>query len=407
MSSQINPSRQITAGYVLALSIVAVLALAVHVILDRVIVNQSNMADVLSTAAEQRTLVQQTALLADQYVQGQVDLRADLQNSVDLIMRNHRRLTTGDLELRIGDRAEQVSQLYFAEPTTLDGRVRRFVDNVSLMAELPPQQAINSVPYAMILDDAANGLDENLNQALDIYAAESTARIATLRTAQRMVLGVIILTLLCEAIFIFRPLARRMKDYSEKLYELANRDSLTGCANRRYFMELADDEVVKSRRYRRPLTFLMLDIDKFKSINDTYGHSVGDEAIRGLVRTCQNHLRRVDHMGRLGGEEFAVMLPETDVEGATIVAEKLRKLVEQQIIEYAEAKLSYTVSIGAAQMRPADPQQTLAVILNEADEALYAAKNGGRNRVIAYSGPGLAETRPDQSSENAEAAATA
>jgi len=169
------------------------------------------------------------------------------------------------------------------------------------------------------------------------------------------------------------------KTMEEKLIKMATIDSLTETFNRRAFLEQADAAWKQSSRYYRPLTTLMIDIDFFKGINDSYGHATGDRVLKDVANTCQQALRETDTFGRLGGEEFAVLLPETGQDDALLSAERIRKAIENlQFIEKNEA-FSITVSIGLAQRQPKD--ESFELLLHRADEALYKAKEDGRNRV--------------------------
>lgn len=175
------------------------------------------------------------------------------------------------------------------------------------------------------------------------------------------------------------------KQMEEELRNLATTDALTGIANRRRLMELGEQEMLRAQRAEAPLSVLMMDIDHFKHINDTYGHPAGDAVIQALARLCGETVRAIDTVGRLGGEEFAVLLPMTDRAGAQEVAERLRARVEASRLDWEGAPVSFTVSIGVAQIRPEDDSFT--ALLGTADQALYQAKHEGRNRV-AVSGPG-------------------
>ena len=175
-------------------------------------------------------------------------------------------------------------------------------------------------------------------------------------------------------------LARRTFRLELELEVLATRDSLTGAHNRRSFLRQAGHEIDRARRGARPVSLLMVDIDRFKSINDTHGHPVGDEVIRTLARTCQETLRSVDVLGRLGGEEFAIILPETGAEGALRVAERLRQTLAETLVSVGEKALTFTVSVGVAEWLPGEG---LDQLLSRGDQALYAAKNTGRNKVCA------------------------
>lgn len=188
----------------------------------------------------------------------------------------------------------------------------------------------------------------------------------------------------------------------KKLEDQAQKDFLTGLANRRYFIDLAEQELLRSLRYKCELSVLVLDIDHFKKINDTYGHKTGDFVLQQFARTCQVILREVDIIGRLGGEEFAVLLPETAGLQAVDIAERLLKafqeesvalenvvpehvapgdLVPEQLVSERNAIIKFTASIGVATRT--NENQTIDAMLQEADAALYRAKHAGRNRVVA------------------------
>jgi len=181
------------------------------------------------------------------------------------------------------------------------------------------------------------------------------------------------------AVATIRDITER-KATEAKLRELATTDGLTGLNNRRRFMELSEREFARSLRYDRPLALFMLDIDFFKKVNDTYGHSVGDDVLRSLSETAIMALRGADILGRIGGEEFGVLLPETTLEAAMEVAERLRVSIERSSLDVNGESLSVTVSIGVSIMKP--DIVSIEALLKRADDALYDAKQSGRNRVV-------------------------
>ena len=161
---------------------------------------------------------------------------------------------------------------------------------------------------------------------------------------------------------------------------LATVDPLTGVYNRRKLFELAEREFARADRYPSPLSVLMLDIDDFKAVNDTYGHAAGDRLLEEVADICRNSLRETDILGRYGGEEFAVVLPSTERRDvATVVAERLRKAIGAASVDVGEESLSATVSIGVAERRESD--EDVHVLFERADEALYEAKAGGKDQV--------------------------
>ncbi len=170
------------------------------------------------------------------------------------------------------------------------------------------------------------------------------------------------------------------KEMEWRLEHEARTDFLTGCATRRHFLELASLEFMRIRRYGGELSVLMVDIDHFKGVNDQYGHQAGDLVLQKLVQVCRDILRQEDVLGRLGGEEFAILLVETGRERACHVAERLREAVAAQDNRLdATTTIRVTVSVGIATMDKADTE--FAAVLARSDAALYAAKRAGRDRV--------------------------
>lgn len=170
------------------------------------------------------------------------------------------------------------------------------------------------------------------------------------------------------------------KLFQQTLEKQARFDYLTGLNNRGFFMQLAEAELARAIRYESDLTVFMLDIDLFKKINDTHGHKAGDLVLKKLAEICKQMLREVDIIGRVGGEEFAVLLPETNVDGGAEVAERLREAIEGCNVPISEGlPLSFNVSIGVTSLF--SQEENLDVLLARADKALYLAKESGRNKI--------------------------
>lgn len=169
----------------------------------------------------------------------------------------------------------------------------------------------------------------------------------------------------------------------QSLNELSTLDGLTGLYNHRTFYTLIEDELARARRFDRPASLLLLDIDHFKHVNDTYGHQAGDAVLKGLSELLGRQVRAIDRVCRYGGEEITIILPEIDLEAATNIAERLRAAVETQTFDINSSKpLRITVSIGVASY-PAHADNVQALVA-AADAAMYEAKRGGRNRIIRY-----------------------
>jgi diguanylate cyclase (GGDEF)-like protein len=164
------------------------------------------------------------------------------------------------------------------------------------------------------------------------------------------------------------------------LTALASVDGLTSLFNRRHFDTLAQTEWARFQRYGRPLSLLILDVDHFKSINDRFGHDAGDQVLKNIAAVCQAMKRQTDVAARIGGEEFLLLLPETDEAAAVIAAERLRKQIESFPHKLGGGTVRVTVSIGAAGATLS--MSSFEALLKKADEALYQAKASGRNRVV-------------------------
>ena len=177
-----------------------------------------------------------------------------------------------------------------------------------------------------------------------------------------------------------RNLLEAISRHYQKLEYLARFDPLTGVANRRYFVEMVEAELARSSRYDKQLSILMVDIDQFKRVNDVHGHQAGDVILLALCETCKIVLRAFDIVGRWGGDEFAIVLPETPPAMALQVAERLRDAIENTAVDSGmHSPLRFSVSIGCASRNARD--DNLGALIGVADKALYDAKRTGRNRV--------------------------
>jgi diguanylate cyclase (GGDEF)-like protein len=175
--------------------------------------------------------------------------------------------------------------------------------------------------------------------------------------------------------------ALKLSQANEKLQQLAYRDSLTGLFNHGHFQDMLDREIQRATRYRRPFSLLLLDLDHFKGVNDSYGHLVGDGVLRTVSELASKSVRRCDYVARYGGEEFAIILPETGAAGATTLGERIRKAIETAEIAVEGHIIKTTISIGAYTYRPGESGASKPSIIAAADRALYVSKSMGRNRM--------------------------
>ena len=176
-------------------------------------------------------------------------------------------------------------------------------------------------------------------------------------------------------------LYRELEQTQAELEKLATTDFLTGINNNRRFFEIGENELRRAKRFRHPLSVIMFDVDFFKRVNDAYGHAAGDKVLVEIAETCRTILRGTDTFGRLGGEEFAVLLPHTDIDGAKTVAEFMRSSIENLEINSSSNKIKITASFGITELLGTD--SGIKTTLDRADGLLYEAKNKGRNQVIS------------------------
>ena len=166
--------------------------------------------------------------------------------------------------------------------------------------------------------------------------------------------------------------------YHETIYRMTIVDGLTGVHNKRYFVEQLDRELSRASRHGRPLTLVICDIDHFKNVNDEFGHLAGDHVLKEVAQLCKCRIRPDDVIARYGGEELAMILPETDLAGGVLIADELRKKIASASFTFEDEDIDVTVSCGVAQL---DPGWSSYDFVKAADDALYDAKRRGRNRV--------------------------
>jgi len=242
-------------------------------------------------------------------------------------------------------------------------------DGLRLCSHFRAQEETRRLPILLILDDfdarrLAKALDLGVNDYL-IRPIDRNELIARARTQIRR-----------------RRYQDRLRENYERSLSLALTDSLTGLHNRRYIERHLEGLIRRAHETSRALSLMMIDIDRFKSVNDTYGHAAGDEVLRGIARRVGDGLRNFDLVARFGGEEFVVLMPDTKGDDAAKVAERVRRRVagEPFVIAAAPGRLAVTVSIGVA---AAGGEDTPDELLKRADAALYRAKDAGRDRVVA------------------------
>jgi diguanylate cyclase (GGDEF)-like protein len=247
----------------------------------------------------------------------------------------------------------------------------------SSRSDLPIDQESISRHHARITFDGHRHVIEDLGSTNGTFVNDQNLKQTALRDGDQVKLG--------RSILKYMSGDNIEANYHEEIYRLMTMDALTQTHNRRYFSEALEREFQRSGRYQRALSLFMFDIDHFKQINDTYGHVAGDSVLRQLALVVKPRLRQQDVLARVGGEEFAVLLPEVESVGARVAAEKVRRIVEGAPFYVDGREFSCTVSAGVASFQAG--MESPQALYEAADKNLYEAKRGGRNRVVGGADP--------------------
>jgi len=226
--------------------------------------------------------------------------------------------------------------------------------------------------------------DESDAQLLTTLAAQATLAIENARLYQEAQDEIAERIKVEEELLLHRDhLEELVKERTAEVHQLAITDALTDIFNRRYLIELGKRALLQALRYHQPLAAMMVDFDHFKMINDNYGHAVGDEALRKLADQMRRDLRSIDILGRYGGDEFVVLMPETNLQMAYQSARRLLATIRTLVVSTPQNQISFTASIGVAELDHAH-QRTIDALIARADDAAYAAKQTGRNKVVMW-----------------------
>jgi len=369
-------------------ALIALLITASLVIIDYIAAEEAHMVEVNDIGGRQRMLSERTVhLLLEYAVENDQDDRnhiVDLiEDSLQKFDKTHQLLIRG--QLSDGDIvifSESIDNIFFDGPEYLDLKARIFIYNTREVLDGEWYPGLISSYYLIQLREASK---QDLHTSLDAlatqYTANSKSRITRLRVIVAILLGGIVVVLCVVGVLVFNPMFKRIEAQEQELHNLAFIDPLANCHNRRSFLANADTAFERSRRYKHTFAILFIDIDRFKDINDNYGHAIGDEAIREMTRICLENIRDSDILGRIGGDEFGVILQECGLGYATRTAEKLRERISNNIVSSKLDTIKFCISVGAATIEDCD--RDVGDTLKRADRNLYEAKRTGRNLVIA------------------------
>lgn len=384
-----DPKRSLTWAYVVALGVIAILTVASHVLTVHITNKQKESTEVAYQIGRQRALVQQIMLYASQYYTHGEQLDYDLlEQSVREMEGGHdfliRMVNAGGLIRRPVSRV--LVEVYYDHPYYLDSQIVRFIEASRHFANIPVTEpsAVRRDAMDVMTKDLSGSMIRGLDVALERYQNETAEQINRYYILQFWSAIFVLIVLLVEAVFIFRPLVQRIGQYHSMLLRQALEDSLTGLSNRRAFMKRAAAELRRAERAGDSFAIVLTDLDSFKAVNDTYGHKVGDLVLQHFAGIMLQSLRSEDIIGRIGGEEFAIMLPRANAEKAFQVIERLRQATASTPCNYVDENeqdqsLAFSASFG---MVVTSGPWNIDDLLREADDHLYEAKRKGRNRVV-------------------------
>ncbi len=374
--------------YLSSLAAIALLVAASHIVIDSIAYEESLMIEVNDIGGRQRMLSERIVhLLLEFAVEKDANERANIVKLIEqannAFNETHKLLIRG--QISNGDTVvfkNNIDDLFFGHPKYLDEKARIFMYNTRevLKREWSPE-LISSFYLAELREATKEILHNGLDELAMLYTKNSQIRISRLRTVVASLLIAVIILVAGIGFFVFKPLFKRIIDQQDELHYLAYRDHLTEIHNRRSFFNEAEKIFQECRCTNLAFSVLFLDIDFLKVVNDTFGHAMGDIVIREIAQICQNNLTENDIMGRMGGDEFGILLPQHRLETATQVAEKLRQAMYKKEIPDINGSVKITLSIGVATIKNRD--NDIFELFSRADKNLYEAKNAGRNLIVA------------------------
>jgi diguanylate cyclase (GGDEF)-like protein len=375
-------ARRLTGSYISALLIIAGLTIMSHLALAYVLHHNKGSAAIINVSGRQRMLSQRIASLAAEYRLGDSSARPELMSAINEFQTTETTLSSTNLaSLSTDQETSLVRQIYLGGRPSLNDYSKGFVADARTVASLPPGDPAAASALSRVFAAARSPLLIKLNDVVQIHQHSADVVFAELEKIQLVTLVFVLLTLAVEALTIFRPMITWIIRYTGEVVRLATIDPLTEIANRRGFIERFEIERARAARSRRPLSLLMFDVDHFKNVNDTYGHDGGDAVLRAMADCFRQAMRASDVAGRLGGEEFVILLPETDLSGAQLLAERLRAAIERLALSFGKHLIGVTVSIGVVSVQ--HDEGAVERALHEADALMYRAKRLGRNCVVS------------------------
>jgi len=385
-----DPAGSMSRAYITAFALIAGISIFVHFITSSITQIQQTSIKNSYHINQERALIDQISSSAAKHFSMGGKLDFDLMNQALEKIEANRPVVEQAINNSgfLSPKSKVLYQAYYDQPFNLDENIREFIEKTQLYATFDAVDGSMErlEAHEFIQNKSRSLLQPILNKTLADYQNEVISRIKTYHHIQLAGLVFILIVLLFEAAFIFHPLATRTRKYHRMLLKQALEDPLTGLANRRAFMNRSEAAMMCAHRDNQPMIVALTDLDHFKSVNDTYGHDIGDAVLKHFSAVMKKSLRGGDIIGRIGGEEFAVILPNTNYETGKEALERLCRDVENTPCPYISDSntnefLTYTVSIGFTNIS-SNKEMSIDALLKKSDEALYEAKEGGRNRAV-------------------------
>lgn len=384
-----NPSRSFTIGYLTALCIIGVLTMMTHFTTHYIIQKQEESKDVTYHISRTNGLVQRIPYHLQNYANYVTELdRGVLSDSIKDLTQSHAHI----LGLIAGNKtiSSSLTNIYLKSNFDLNKKIQSFKGIINTCLEKDIKDKDTYKTCFIALEQLETGIITSIVRGLDVatenYRIETLEKIKSYKRIHISATFIVLMVLVLEAIFIFKPLIKKNASYLQTIRRLAMEDPLTKLSNRRAFNKYFSSYLDRQSRADQPVIMALMDLDKFKSVNDIYGHEVGDDVLVEFSKQLKKCLRKGDIIARIGGEEFVVVLTNlTDFDEAYRVIDRMRATVERTPCEYKDENgkpkfLEYTVSIGLVGAMAKD--NTINNLLKEADKLLYDAKEAGRNCVV-------------------------
>lgn len=400
----------LTLAYVLALSLIALFTFLSHIITNQISDAQLARAEIIYKLRAQNALVLDISGYANDYYNDSMQFDyLFLNQSIDKLAQSHNDISAflnNDDLVYLGKAHDTLFKYYYDSRFGLSQKLQKYIISARDFTKFGDTS--KSPERVTALNKLGKGhermLVDLLNAAQSDFQRDTIDEIQSIMNLQLYMSAGIILIILLEALFIFRPVIGRLDEYHTMILSQALEDPLTGLGNRRAFYKNSSAFFINIKREEKPFTVALCDLDKFKSVNDTYGHDVGDEVLKNFATLLKSELRPFDIVCRLGGEEFAIVMANTGTKTATHVLDRLIERIRNNICVYQlpngeTGSIKYTTSIGYV---IGDPKniQSMDTYLHDADLALYQAKEKGRNQHIRY------ESKEDKSLKRNTTAST-